>query len=281
MRHSFFATARAPVRGLARTLRASCVAAATSLIVTACSVEGDLGRPKQTHFIDKVINTVHPRDGQYPGRGSSFDLTADEVQLRQAAYRLRVQPHNFMPIRGMPNAETAYSSHLRSADYVYGPSRLSQINQDILADHGALTTFGQAGRRVAAADRARAMALGGGSLHYTASDIRNTRRRMEENHGFIRGTFDDLDRRLTAYDAAIDRTRIETPAVSPMVVRNTLDHLRERATALRYELTQAYGIAPPGWSSHKPAKGASSSTAPMDIRPRRTKALGAEPSRRL
>jgi hypothetical protein len=63
---------------------------------------------------------------------------------------------------------------------------------------------------------------------------RHARNRMRSNFAYIEGTFTDLQRRIAAYDHALDRTRIETPGVSLAAAEGSLNHLRDRAAALHY-----------------------------------------------
>jgi Na+/phosphate symporter len=65
---------------------------------------------------------------------------------------------------------------------------------------------------------------------------------MRSNFSYIEGTFIDLQRRIAAYDHALDRTRIETPGVSLAAAEGSLNHLRDRAAALHYELSQSYQV---------------------------------------
>lgn len=219
-------------------------------------MEGDFGRPRTFSLLG------HPLDAAYWASASThitapsnFKLTADEIEMRETGYRLRVQAHSLTPVKLAYAPESAYAGNLTRGRYRFGPGRIARIANDLQADHEALSRFGAAARRVLGADRARAQALVEGAPYLSAGDRRSARNRMRKNFAFIEGTFIDLEQRLDAYQYAIDRTRIETPGASPFAIEGSLNHLRDRAASLHYELSQSYEAAethahaypPPGY----------------------------------
>jgi hypothetical protein len=163
--------------------------------------------------------------------------------MREASYRLRIQVHNLKPVKVAYAPESAYAGHLTSQRHAYGPSRAVLLDHELRTDHEALSRFGDAARRVLMADRERLFALGDNRAFLTLRDQRAARNRLRKNFATIEGTFIDLERRIASYDHAIDRTRIETPGVSLADVEGSLNHLRDRAASLHYELSQAYQVA--------------------------------------
>lgn len=221
--------------------------AAVFLVATllpACAMEGDFGRPQTYSLLGFPLDAAYWSSLPRPfAHRSDFALTVDESEMRETAYRLRVQPHNLRPMKLAYAPEAAYAGHLTRNGYKYGPARLAGIDQQLEADHQSLTLFADAARRVVTADLERMRALVENDPYLRVADKRNARNRMRGNFAFIEGTFADLEKRISVYDYAIDRTRVETPGVSVFAVEGSLNHLRDRAASLRYELTQAYRYA--------------------------------------
>lgn len=251
-------------------------------------MEGDFGRPKRSAVLASIAEPVWlgstPSWSNDEGfsetesdvgpekTGSVLPLTAEEIQLREAAYRLRVQVQDFMPIGASGDTEVAYAEHLTRQGYLHGPSRLAKIEHEIHTDHEALTKFAQAARIVLGADRVRMGAAFDRRTSLTGQDKHDARARVGENMLVVRRTFADIERRIAAYAYAVDRTRIETPVLAIGHVKSALDHLRDRTASLQYELIEAhraahriagYGPKPRPATSYKDVRG------PVDIRPPR------------
>jgi len=233
-----------------------------TLLLPACAMEGDFGRPKTYtllgHPLDAAywasdsgpilgtISDIRAKRTGEPGRfigPTSFSQTPEEREMRESAYRLRVEIQDLTPIRFAPGREGAFANTLTMEQYNYGPSRIGLIEQQLNADHETLSIFAHAARRVTIADRDRMFALQTEQRYLTKGDARNARNRMRKNCAFIVGTFNDLDNRIRAYDYAISRTKIETPGYSVFGIEGTLNHLRDRAASLQYELTQVCQVA--------------------------------------
>ena len=134
--------------------------------------------------------------------------------------------------------QTAYAGQLNYEKHTYGPSRVANIQTEIDTDHGALTKFAAAARHVLYADQQRLNAILGSDEFLSRGDKRNGRNRMRRNCAFIEGTMTDMQRRVSAYQYAIDRARIETPDASPAAAEGALNHLRDRGAALQYEMVE-------------------------------------------
>lgn len=258
-------------------------------LLSACGVEGDLGRPKRSAFAlslsesdwqsaepnwtNDAPNWINDEPGEDVAAGeapSVLSLTVEEVQLRETAYRLRVQLSDHVPIGAASDPERDYAEHLTRLGYVHGPARLAKIEHEIRTDHEALSKFAHAARRVIGADAVRIGATRDGRTALTGADRHDARNRIGENYLVVRRTFADIRRRIRAYAYAIDRTRIETPVLGVDTAMAGLAHLRDRSASLEYELTQAhesahriaaYAVSP------KPREIIMGPDAPVDIRP--------------
>ena len=251
-------------------------------------MEGDFGRPKrwavQASLADPLgtradlgwgnvegfSDTEPAREARTEVPTSALPLTAEEIQLREAAYRLRVQVQNHMPIGSSPNAEVAYAEHLTRQGYLHGPSRLAKIELEVQADHDALTKFAHAARIVLGADRVRMRAALDERTSLTGHDKHDAHARVGENMLVVRRTFADIERRIAAYAYAIDRTRIETPVLAVGPLNNALNHLRDRTASLRYELIESHQAVQrmAGYGSKARAgKTGRAAPGPVDIRP--------------
>ncbi|MEC9368567.1 MAG: hypothetical protein VX871_07725 [Pseudomonadota bacterium] len=219
------------------------VVLSVSFMTAACSMEGDLGRPKPRFLFGSIAETYWTSDIPPVYRHSDFSLTPDETEMRETAFRLRTLAFRPRPIGISETTETSYADYLTSQGHTFGPSRMAKIDHDLHADHQSLTLFGQAARRVLEADRERLRTVHEIRPYLSFGDKQNARNRLQENHAFIQGTFLDLDRKIAAYQYAIDRARIETPGVTPVAVGGSLNHLRDRVASLHYELAQGYELA--------------------------------------
>lgn len=253
-----------PASGLFRKCSAIAI---VSVLLPACAMEGDFGRPKTFSVLGI------PLDAAYWGSDSphalsqiisptTYSPTPAEEEMYKTAYRLRVQPHNLLPLKVAYSPQTSYAGNLNYKQHTYGPARMGNIDHELSADHQALNLFATAARQVLAADRERMYALLGNDDFLTRGDKRNGRNRVRRNCAFIAGTLTDLERRISAYQYAIDRAHIETPGRSPFAVEGSLNHLRDRGASLQYEMAEicrgfdlkaGFRHKPPRWNKrHAP-----------------------------
>ncbi len=227
-----------------RSFRKCITVLALAMLLPSCAMEGDLGRPKTYTLLGYPLDVNYwASSATHVSGPARFSLTPDEIALREASYRLRTQVHNLTPVKVAYAPESAYAGHLTYEQHSNGPSRAVLLDHELRADHETLSRFADAARRVLAADRERMFALGDNRSFLTLRDQRSARNRMRKNFATIEGTFIDLERRIASYDHAIDRTRIETPGTSLADVEGSLNHLRDRAASLHYELSQSYQVA--------------------------------------
>jgi hypothetical protein len=209
------------------------------LLLPGCAREGDFGRPETYTFLGHPLDAAYWTSGLKKGsKSTKFGQTPAETEMRETAYRLRVQIGSLKPMKLSLSPETAYAERLTYEQHTYGPSRAALMEQELEADHQALSRFADAARRVLAADRQRMFALLSSQDYLSKADNRSARNRMRKNYAFIEGTFVDLDKRIAAYDHAIDRTRIETPGVlsagmCPMASSRCSRAFRTKAAVLR------------------------------------------------
>jgi hypothetical protein len=219
-------------------------------------MEGDFGRPKTYTLLGYPLDATYwASDAAHISGPRRYSLTPDEIGMRDAAYRLRIQTHNLTPVKLAYAPESAYAGQLTYEQRTYGPARVTLFDQELRNDHDALTRFGAAARRVLVADRDRMNALLENDAFLSKGGKRHARNRMRSNFAFIEGTFIDLQRRIAAYQVAFDRTRVETPGVSLAAAEGALNHLRDRASALHYELSQAYQVNARHAHSYHPGNG--------------------------
>lgn len=240
-------------------------------IFSAAGHAGDFGRPQRLLlFSGPAVNW--PSDPPLHGGSSSLPLTHAEVEMRDAAYSLRVQVQNLGVMGGYPFLVASYADHLLREGYLYGPARLARIDHEMQADHDAVGRFGLAARIVLIADGERRRTFRERPTAYSPADRERAHARIDENRAFVEGTFVDLQVRFAAYGQAIDRTRIETPAVATGDVETSLVHLQQRTYSLRYELANLHGVeAVPGVKTYSIMQ--KGRDAPHDLRPPERRAL--------
>lgn len=252
--------------------------AALAFVLSACAVQGDFGRPEPPTFMERLVHFPASERLSFPrSRKGEPALTADEVEMRETAYRLRTEIHNFKPVGHKRYSDENYANHLTRQGDGYGPARMARIDHELHADHQALTLFDQAARRVLAADMERIKAMHEEAPYLTAGDTRQGRSRIRDNYAFVEETFVDIRERIVAYEYAIDRTRIETPGVSTAGVMSSLNHLRDRAASLQYELYQTLALAGQKTGLDRRASRRAMPGAPRVLNPRHEGRPKAEP----
>jgi hypothetical protein len=212
-----------------------------SLLLSACAVEGDFGRPRATVFTkitdEVLLNTnIITRGLTWP------EFTRDEAVLREAGHRLA------RPLHTETNPSNI-SYGAQNGGYGTGPwvynseSPLLSVARDIDADHHALTQFGHSAHRVLVSDSQRLDTLLKRDPGLRAKQRDGARARLQENFDYIESVFMDFGGRLRAYHYAIEDVRTHEPDMVVGEVRGSLDHLRDRAASIKYELTNYYRAA--------------------------------------
>ncbi|GBE42349.1 MAG TPA: hypothetical protein ENH05_05850 [Rhizobiales bacterium] len=212
------------------------------LVLSACAIEGDFGRPQPTIF-DRVADEFLSSKTTLLGSRGGSGVTDDEMAMREAGYRLS-SPLNPSPQGAAgPYGGSGYGGY--GARPGSGPvgHPLAAIEGELKRDHQMLTQFGIASRRVLVTDSRRMQAVYENDPNLLVEDKRSSRDRMRENFSFIESTFEDFGRRLKAYYYAIDEVRTNAPDAFTVELEGSLSHLRDRSASLEYELTRYFGVA--------------------------------------
>ncbi len=218
----------APPRQIARYILVSML---LPLLLSACAIEGDFGRPQPTIF-DRVADEFLSSEATLLGSRGGSGVTDDEMAMREAGFRLS-SPFG-PPAQGVagPYGGT-------------GPIGLPlvAIEGELKRDHQILTQFGIASRRVLVTDARRMQAVYENDPNLLVEDKRSARERMRENISFIESTFEDFGRRQKAFFYAIDEIRTTAPDAYTLELEGSLNHLRDRSASLEYELNYYFGAA--------------------------------------
>jgi hypothetical protein len=122
-----------------------------AVLLSACAMEGDFGRPKTYRLLGYPLDATYwASDATHISGPRRYSLTPDEIAMRETGYRLRIQIHNLTPVKLAYAPESAYAGTLTYEQRSFGPARVTLFDQELRADHEALTRFGQAARRVLA-----------------------------------------------------------------------------------------------------------------------------------
>lgn len=209
-----------------------------TLLLSACAIEGDFGRPQATVFTkitdEVLLNTnIVTRGLTWP------EFTRDEAVLRESGHRLARPLHtNAVP------AKISYDDKMGG----YGTGHwvrnsenpLLLLGRDIDSDHHSLTQFGHSAHRVLVSDSQRLDTMLKRDRGLRAKERDGARARLQENYDYIKTVFDDFGRRLQAYHYAIEDVRAHEPDAVLIEMRGSLDHLRDRAASIKYELDNYY-----------------------------------------
>jgi hypothetical protein len=221
-----------------------------SLLLSACAIEGGFGRPQATVFTkitdEVLLNTnIVTRGLTWP------EFTRDEAVLLESGHRLARSLHtNAVP------SKTSYDA--RMGGYGTGhwvqnsESPLLLLGRDIDSDHHALTQFGHSDHRVLVSDSQRLDTMLKRDRGLRARERNGARARLQENYDYIKTVFDDFGRRLRAYHYAIEDVRAHDPDAVVVEMRGSLDHLRDRAASIKYELDNFYRAALARSDAHPP-----------------------------
>lgn len=212
------------------------------LILNACAIKGDFGRPQPTIF-DRIANELLPSvTTLLESRGGS-GVTDDEIAMREAGHRLS-SPLIPAPYRARGAYGTSgYGSYGATPASYQNSHPLSAIEAELKMDHQALTQFGNASRRVLITDSRRMQAVDEHDPSLLVNDKRSARERMKENLDFIKYTFENFDIRLRIFHSSINDARTSSPDVFTVELEGSLNHLRDRAASLKYELTHFFAAA--------------------------------------
>lgn len=230
------------------------------LVLSACAIEGDFGRPQPTIF-DRIADEFLSSETTLLGSRGGSGVTDDEMAMRETGHRLS------SPLIPSPQGAVGRygSSGYGGYDARPGPGPighpLAAIGEELKRDHQTLTQFGTASRRVLVTDSRRMQAVYEHDPNLLVEDKRSSRERMRENFSFVESTFEDFGRRMQAFYYAIDEIRTNAPAALTVELEGSLTHLRDRSASLEYELTHYFG-AVVSRGEYQPPRFASRERAP-------------------
>lgn len=222
-----------------------------SLLLSACALEGDFGRPRASIF-DRMADELLPSETTLLGSRGGSGVTNDEMAMREAGYRLSSPLPSPQSAAGPRGGYGGTRSH-----YYNSPNTLAMIEKELQIDHQVLTHFGQAARRVLITDSRRMQAVYDHDPNILVEDKRSARERMKENYVFIEQTFQDLGRRFQAYNQELDEMKISKSGLVTVEIDGSLGHLRDRTASLKYELTRYFGTAVSRRGDYRPPRFAS------------------------
>jgi hypothetical protein len=221
--------------------------AAAALLLAGCTTNGDFGRVRASLVTDDIHAWMGPAATASVGKPhSAFQLTDDELLLRDLAYPLieppydRQQWYSVLNEYGAGLSRQPYRSPLdpagyatwllgsvgyRSAAGVYG-----QLLEDIRNDIVRIEPFCTVAARVADIDRKRRR-----SLAYVAAlteyEHKNAVRRMRENALIIDWVRWSLNQRAVSFRTALERMVIAIPSPVAVDAERTLTQLRQLIAA--------------------------------------------------
>lgn len=205
---------------------------------------GDFGRARPDVLHDKLMPAMgdaRARIAKEPV--SDFNLTDEEVVMRDRVWRFLVAPHTadwFMNIvtewqrtrlidaQDQEFATTRYYEHLAGQEFRSSTTRYRKLQTDIEIDSAMLPDAYTAICRVIEIDRQRDV-----SVHVvnsaTDEDRENVRARKFENDRFIDWFVRAVDYRTNSYSLALEKLLVETPNVEAREVDKRLFELSNRA----------------------------------------------------
>lgn len=223
--------------------RSILIAAALSLLGGCGTPNGDFGEVRSYLVSDDVHDWVGPY-ASADRKGSGFELTDDERQLRDLAYPLIEAPYDrqqwysiageyglFRPPRGPAFDRTAYAKHLLSADDRSPSARYAQLSEDIHNDITRMPQFFETAGRVLDMDQKRRKSLSLVSA-LSPAERNNAELRMGENTSIVALVREKLMQRAESYYYALERLVITTPSPQAAEVDRTIG--RMQAEIARY-----------------------------------------------
>jgi hypothetical protein len=218
-------------------------AAAAALLLAGCALNTDFGRVRPTLVTDDIHAWMGPAATASIGKpGSAFQLTEDELLLRDLAYPLIEPPYDRQqwysvlneygagltqqPYRS-PIDPNGYATWLvaqetfRSSEGVYG-----KLIEDIRNDITRIEPFCTVAARVADMDGKRHASL----AHVTALtpyERKNALRRMRENGLIIDWVRWSLKGRAVSFRTALERVVIAIPSPTAVEAERVLTQLRQ------------------------------------------------------
>ena len=185
--------------------------------LSACAETGDFGRPRNSLW----NNTIYPLTGYATAhlpreQISRFNLTDDEIRLRNRAYVFNTSQHERMGFfedtpGSKANDAMAYHRALATQSYASQVSRYRRLADDAESDRALISPIRTLAGRVVAADDAR---LRTASLSPRVEDEprREAGIRAVENREVVERVRERLRYRVVSYRYALDNLVVEVPS---------------------------------------------------------------------
>jgi len=251
-----------PVRLRASAAAASWLAAAILTLAPAAPVHaqqlGDFGRMERNFLNDEVLPLVDKNRRGMNGRPlDGFNLTDEEVEMRDRVWRFLVAPHakdwawpysaEIRPAKAGGDAGKQVGKYYRwltGERYASSRVRYNTIAEHVGADVATLPTTFHAICAVIQVDRQRGVAIAEiAGLEPEMLARVNTRDR--ENATFIQRFVLALSFRYESYQYALDHFLVETPHHEALQVDTALTEL-----VIWVERARAHDFCGDGWSAH-------------------------------
>jgi hypothetical protein len=198
--------------------RLSACLAALAPLLAACAETGDLGRPRNSVWNNLILPTSSYATAHLPaGDLSSFNLTDDELRMRERAYRFTAPPEGIRAVLNgylAPGAGYDRTAYFAGLMREFGASQVSlyrRLTDDASADRDLIQPFRTVAGRVASMDEVRLRAA---QLSPEISRERGKEAviRASENHAVVERMRERLAFRAGAYRYALDNLVVEVPS---------------------------------------------------------------------
>lgn len=198
------------------------VALALLVVLAGCArPTGDFGRAERNVIHDEIM----PAIGNARAGGSTFNLTDQEVEMRDRIWRYLVAPHAYdwfgdvaveyqrtriVEMSSKPRPTNKYYGWLHSTRFASSRIRFTRVEEDIIADLGTLPATFASICAVIEIDRQRSVASGAIEGLEADTEI-NVAKRRAENRAAIGWFTGSLRHRYESYSYALDHLLVETP----------------------------------------------------------------------
>jgi hypothetical protein len=196
-------------------------------VLAACTrPTGDFGRAQPSVLHDELMPQIGAYRAARAGEPvSSFNLTDQEVELRDRVWRYLVAPHAYdwfsdsevelqrtrlVPIKTTPKPVDTYYNWLHGTRFASSRVRFNRLAEDVRLDVALMRPTFQAICAVQEGDRQRRIARDGlaGLGPKTATEVEARRR---ENNAIIDWFVRSAENRHDSYSYALDHLLVETP----------------------------------------------------------------------
>jgi hypothetical protein len=200
---------------------------------------GDLGRAERGVLHDEIMPAIGHARATQSGEASSFNLTDQEVEMRDRVWRYLVSPHAYdwfgdiaveyqrtriVPIGNKRLPTNTYYEWLHSSRFASSRVRYSRVDDDAIADIGMMPSAFRSICAVIEIDRQRGIASN--EIEGLEDDVsHNAAARHAENLAVIGWFVRAVGNRYQSYSYALDHLLVETPHEEAVDVNASLSQL--------------------------------------------------------